>query len=218
MKYFAEAKRLVLRKCLLLPVCVFACSNEGVIETTAGADIMWTGDEVNTFDRGSESEVTQTFGVEKFYVSGSRLRAVIGETPDGAKEFLGWHDKELNIRCFFLWKTADGTERCLPSDLLHSVYYEDSACSKPVFIYSQKPWCSYQPPRWGSVLDGCGRVAHVYRLGNNTVRPSKLWEKKGTSCVESSVPTDSEYLELMFYRASEEVPLSTFQSRKTYVE
>lgn len=65
--------------------------------------------------------------------SGTRIKARVGTTPDGAKLFLGWHDAELGVDCEFL-KASDGLTRCLPVGpvVQAGTLFADSSCSKPV--------------------------------------------------------------------------------------
>ncbi len=65
------------------------------------------------------------------YQSGSRLKARVLVTADGARQFVGWRDTQLGLDCTFVTAT-DGKTRCLPQLGGIAVVYADSACSKPL--------------------------------------------------------------------------------------
>ena len=70
--------------------------------------------------------------------SGTRIKARVGTTPDGAKLFIGWHDAELGEACSFR-TAADGKTRCLPD------VYDSTASSSPVAPgsrYFSDPGCT----------------------------------------------------------------------------
>ena len=70
------------------------------------------------------------------FVSGTRIKAIVLSTNDGAKQFLGWRDTLLDQSCDFQ-RTADGQIRCIPAlDFLQPVtsltHFADSFCSVPL--------------------------------------------------------------------------------------
>jgi len=65
------------------------------------------------------------------YQSGSRMKLIVGTTPDGAKDFRGWWDSSLKERCSFQ-AAPDGKVRCLPAMLPATPYFADVGCTKPV--------------------------------------------------------------------------------------
>ena len=71
-------------------------------------------------------------------VSGSRLRAVYRTTDDGAREAVGWFDKDTGERCSF--STAiDGMKRCVPPPVSNKwIYFVDDVCTKLVYPMGSK--------------------------------------------------------------------------------
>jgi hypothetical protein len=66
------------------------------------------------------------------WVSGSRIRARVQTTPDGAKAFVGWSDNQLGINCNFMTAT-DGTTRCMPEVVAQvGSYFSDMGCSTAI--------------------------------------------------------------------------------------
>ena len=65
-----------------------------------------------------------------WHVSGSRLKIRYYETPDGAKQFLGWFDSSRGDECTIQKYGPDGTTRCLPVRVAPTFgYSSDSGCS-----------------------------------------------------------------------------------------
>ena len=69
---------------------------------------------------------------DKLVRSGSRIRAVVGVTPDGASELLGWHDADLDTGCTFRLM-GDKQVRCVPDGQVAECY-ADAACTQPVVL------------------------------------------------------------------------------------
>ncbi|MFN7131999.1 MAG: hypothetical protein ACK4N5_07945 [Myxococcales bacterium] len=63
--------------------------------------------------------------------SGTRLKARVGVSPDGAKVFLGWHDSARNEDCSFVLAT-DNKLRCLPAGRPSMGRYADANCTEPL--------------------------------------------------------------------------------------
>lgn len=62
--------------------------------------------------------------------SGTRIKARVGTTPDGAKLFLGWHDAELGVDCEFR-PTKDWSTRCMPvGPYTNDLYFTDHSCTQ----------------------------------------------------------------------------------------
>jgi hypothetical protein len=74
--------------------------------------------------------------------SGSRLKAKWYVGSDGARQFAGWHDSQLNVDCDF-GQASDGTIRCLPPPAGVTIgtqgYFSDAGCTQML-----------------GVTDGCG--------------------------------------------------------------
>jgi len=63
------------------------------------------------------------------FSSGTRLKARYLDANDGARKLLGFHDRLLDVDCYFA-ETAVGQYHCLPARVTAS--FSDSACSAPV--------------------------------------------------------------------------------------
>jgi hypothetical protein len=74
--------------------------------------------------------------------SGSRLKARYYAGSDGSKQFIGWHDSQLNADCSFV-DYSDGTKRCMPS-VQGSVgtYFSDAGCAQPLILVQTGPGCT----------------------------------------------------------------------------
>lgn len=57
--------------------------------------------------------------------SGSRLKARLGRTPDGAQIFLGWFDTQRQENCDFAIDMAAGIQRCFPDSRYHLTWGGD---------------------------------------------------------------------------------------------
>lgn len=78
------------------------------------------------------------------YLSGSRLRARVLDVG-GARAFVGFHDRKLDIDCSFRLAT-DGVVRCLP-DVSVGLAYADPACSTVVGQLVEAA-CSTSTPKY----------------------------------------------------------------------
>lgn len=89
------------------------------------------------------------------YASGSRIKARVGSTPDGARTFLGWYDTQLQAECYMFpsYKTTDGVVRCLPGLALVAAYYADATCTTRAALGV----CTAAPQKYGiSYAPTCG--------------------------------------------------------------
>lgn len=132
--------------------------------------------------------------------SGTRLKARVLRSPDGAAEFVGWWDVAFQTRCV----PANG--RCLPleSGDTSPDLYADSACADP--IYAQFDAAPEKGPLIAITL-GVGNYA-VYRRGEPVASaPSTVYRKLSTngSCSTYALPEGHTY----FHRGAE-VPLESF--------
>ena len=131
------------------------------------------------------------------YASGTRLRARVITTSDGAKSLLGWQDKQLGIACEFL-PTTEGALRCLPdlSGLPQSIsaYYGDSHCTQKVGLLTNLAVCGAPAydyeyaigacvPEYGT---GAYRIFHV--TGQYT---GQLYYLSGATCSVSASSSPS---------------------------
>jgi hypothetical protein len=93
------------------------------------------------------------------YQSGTRLKARMLVTADGAKAFVGWRDTVRNENCSF-WNTADGKLRCLPTACAGPIstpprMYADENCTG----YQIVPISGTSAPSCVSLLDSAGSVS-----------------------------------------------------------
>jgi hypothetical protein len=138
------------------------------------------------------------------YKSGSRIKARVSRTADGAQAFGGWYDSERGADCMFL-PAADGRVRCLPS-LASGGHFADPSCTQAlVYFYS----CARAPsevsvatsPGDGSMCRPAGW--HVHSVG--TAHEAKVFTRSGERCVESQRQSMFAY-----HRLGPEIPPSAF--------
>lgn len=146
----------------------------------------------------------------RLYKSGSRIRARFGETPDGAKQFIGWYDTQLNINCMF-GETSEGVFRCIPTPILYASLYSDAACTSPLFMTASG--CS-MVAEWGMTTDECGRVHRIFKRGA-VYTDTVAYAKSNGTCTQTTL---SYYTGTTFYTAGQEFPLSSFQTMSIYTE
>lgn len=143
------------------------------------------------------------------YRSGTRIKARVLTTPDGAKVLNGWRDTQLNLDCYFS-VTADGISRCVPSAPSdQGSYFADAGCTAPVVLSAVY---SFNNPKYASqfILDSYPLRYRFYNLGGKV---TSYYYKSGTSCtLQTAQPTTEVYLRLA------EVPPSTFQSATESLE
>jgi hypothetical protein len=65
------------------------------------------------------------------YRSGSRIKARVWQTPDGARELKGWWDSELEMSCTMVFINSSHSGNCYPK-VWGFLRYLDSACTQPV--------------------------------------------------------------------------------------
>lgn len=121
--------------------------------------------------------------------SGSRLKARRWIATDGAKQFLGWRDTQLNVDCSF--NTAeDGSTRCLPSGSLGSSYYLDAACTVRVVLGITT--CGGAQPSFASEwsLTTCAQGYVVYELGAPTPVSSIYSKSSSGTCTAQTLGAD----------------------------
>lgn len=120
---------------------------------------------------GSTGQQTQDL-----YQSGSRLKARMLVTADGAKSFNGWRDTKRGENCFFADAT-DGKTRCLPDCLAASVeemYYPTDSCTgAPLAVAGHVS----TPPRCIRTRNALGRSPVFYTW--TTPTPGSIYVKTG---------------------------------------
>ncbi|MGE0328967.1 MAG: hypothetical protein AB7S68_42015 [Polyangiaceae bacterium] len=133
--------------------------------------------------------------------SGSRLRARWLEAED-ARQFLGWYDTELDMRCYFV-ELKDGY-RCIPSQVY--IGYLDAACSQQVAFGAHGPGLySVRDP--GSDLCGSPPSVELVRLGEAVPNVGDVYADGGCSSITGDIEET--------YQVTERIPLkSTVSARQ----
>lgn len=158
---------------------------------------------------------------ERVYSSGTRIKAKVGRTADGASMFLNWYDTELEIDCWFQ-DDYKGKRRCLPTIAsAYGYYFEDAHCEKPLINIAR---CSDQG-RWvrfftfdKDPVTGCSTIATViyYEIGSPFTGASGYRADGNGGCVQQDFA--SVYDSYNLYRPGKEVSPSLFAEVTVNVE
>ena len=171
------------------------------IDAPAGTDIKPGQDNGNGTDSGSIIPIQS-----KLYRSGTRIKAKVTRTQDGAQSFLTWYDTELDMDCWFLKSIVDGKYRCLPT-LPQALYYSDPACTKMLAYASD----CYEN-RWVyrcTEYQGCQNHTCTYhQRGSQFQGPLYYSLNSDGECNEYEM---SESPTMAYYHVGTEIPASTFQ-------
>lgn len=119
--------------------------------------------------------------------SGTRIKARVGTTADGAKMFLGWFDAERGVDCEFL-KAADGQTRCLPvgPSVQAGKLFSDSACTTPVIRW--EPEGSEPRPEFARSSSDDSLSARAWKLLEAAEPPAfGIWPDGSCSAYEPSI-------------------------------
>ena len=147
------------------------------------------------------------------WVSGTRIRARVQTTPDGAKAHLGWHDSMLNVDCGFQ-RAADDTERCLPAGgaNIGGSFWGDAACSVP--LASGSPGCATPTYATNELTTTCLAVngyetPYRYHVYGSLVAyaGANFWIGAGGATGCTQYANSASYA---FFTYGAEVPASTF--------
>jgi hypothetical protein len=140
--------------------------------------------------------------------SGSRLKAKWYVGADGSKQFLGWHDSQLNTDCDF-GVASDGATRCIPAypaGALVATYFADAACSQPIaYLY---PGCATPTYASQSASASCALkpVTQIFSIAG--VYGGTVYQGTSSSCTAVTATT---ILSLYtFYSIGTESPPSQF--------
>jgi hypothetical protein len=150
-------------------------------------------------------------------VSGSRLKAKYYVGNDGSKQFIQWHDSQLDADCYFA-QTASGL-RCLPAYITANAYYADAACSVALFL-SPKPACGTTAPvpKLGikaTTANGC--TTTQYFLVTKVPFPAQLYLTSGSTCTLAPASTATALDPYDFFTGMP-TDLSQFVSAKESIE
>ena len=148
-------------------------------------------------------------GAPPDYVSGSRIKARVLSTADGAKAFAGYYDSSLAMPCSFN-HAADDTLRCLPTNVAYvASYFSDLGCGTPLAyttagcapVYAQKA-------ETGSCVDigyySTNARQRIYSVAG-AYGAAMVWVGSPGSCSMTATPTT-----LTLYNIGSEVAASTF--------
>jgi hypothetical protein len=148
--------------------------------------------------------------------SGTRLRARVIVSSDGAEQFAGWHDSSRNEDCSFT-TAADGIMRCEPTGLgvggifsnatcTQLVAYQAAACSAPAYMVYSEP-----------TTNGCFTAyrLHIYTASSKISAPTTVYTLSAGVCKASGIVPSTLG---DFYSASSEVPASSFQDATVVVK
>lgn len=143
--------------------------------------------------------------------SGTRIKMRVGETPDGAKMFLGWHDAERGENCSFR-VAADGKTRCLPEVYESGAAFTDENCAQRALLGPQDAR-DFEPPR--VMLSRSGAGLGVFIVGAQIpdgVEVLRTLDKETGACRTIGIPhwepafeTDGEITPSLFVEMVESV-------------
>jgi phage-related tail fiber protein len=211
--------RLILAATIILNACVAGPTSGFEPETDASSK---SGDATQQLAPDSGRTVSRDAGgdsggigaiTQDLYQSGSRIKARMLVTPDGAKSFLAWRDTQRNEDCEFL-PTADGKYRCLPGSM-NSAWlgglYSDSGCTVPLAQGLACSTISYL--RTGSVCLTAFDV-RIFHAIPWTGTAYYTLSSSGCSSANQIAPNSS----LSYFIAGAEIPLTEFQSATESLE
>lgn len=135
-----------------------------------------------TTDGGAEADAAPIDGgaTGPEYQSGTRLRAQLWVSADGAKIIHGFYDTQLKTACA-VTTAEDGSFRCLPTRAHGSLYYSDAACTKAVTAVFDD--CA--APYVGGLAGTCGLAFHASTATTSTA--TTLYDDASGSCAVVSV-------------------------------
>jgi hypothetical protein len=81
----------------------------------------------------SSPRVPQGPAPPPLWESGARLRARTRDGGEGARQFVAWHDAELDVDCAFA-AAEDGATRCLPLGTEYPNGFADAGCTVPLVL------------------------------------------------------------------------------------
>lgn len=143
------------------------------------------------------------------YQSGSRIKAKIYSTSDGAKSFAYWYDTQLDVACSF-YPDPQGVTRCLPSiiysldvsgskgDLKWTGWFQDAACKKRLLPFATRSSPTACPhgviPRWAKTckVSECGVSAscQLFEVGEVFSGSTYFVMNDKNQCVEFPDPME----------------------------
>jgi len=150
------------------------------------------------------------------WVSGTRLRARVQTSADGAKAFYGWYDSQLHVNCNPA-VAGDGQERCLPATQINITdsFYADTGCTIRLgwSLLTYTGACSTTLGLRQEQTSVCGEYGlptfqtHLYAV---TTFAGTVYSKSGTSCTANTNTTQYPYTTYAFYQVGAEQPPTTY--------
>lgn len=185
-------------------VCV-ACNNSPD-SSQSGADASSDSSGDGGVSNDNDANIGTGDGFE-VYKSGTRLRARRVVSADGAEQFVGFRDLDLNIDCFI--QKFEGQTLCLPSMLgIQDGPFSDAGCSAPTAIASALSCLDSEWTHARTYNPGCTNSIHF--VGSKL---PTIYQGTPGNCVEAALNPGLEY-----YSVGAIVGLSTFQSATEVVE
>ncbi len=137
---------------------------------------------------------------------GSRLQLRVLEASDGARQFNGFHDSQLNEQCWFA-DTGQGRQHCIPLRVVYlGNYFADAGCTQRLGA-AQGNSCGARFARWSEIV-GCETVVRMHELGPAFPADTPAYYRNSDGeCAEVNINRD-----LDWHRAGAELPLDTFVS------
>ncbi len=123
------------------------------------------------------------------YASGTRLRAEVYASADGARQWHGWFDQLLQTTCA-VTTAEDGDLRCVPAGAFYGDTFADSACTQPVA--TTLPACEAPPKYALQAGTGCANV--VYAIGTKLAASATVWSNQAGCQPTTTEPTVDYYL------------------------
>ena len=143
---------------------------------------------------------------------GSRLKLRVLAASDGARQFAGFHDTQIDEQCWFT-ETNEERQHCIPSRVVYlGNYFSDTQCTRRLGTV-QGTECVPRFARWSEVV-GCHTKVRMFELGTRFPRDSQAYYRNSAGeCAEVNVSQD-----LAWYEAGREVSLDTFVSANVTVQ
>jgi hypothetical protein len=140
-------------------------------------------------------------------LSGSRLVPMFLTGEDESRQFVGWFDRMRGEPCAFA-VAADGTMRCLPTEVVEARFFVDGACKQRIAaVVANKPGsCAHPNYVVETESATCGSVprSRVHQAGV-PLRPAVVYAESNGVC--SRVPVDAS---AMYVAVGREVPPAAF--------
>lgn len=171
-------------------------------------------DSVSLPDVATQPDPGNTSNELRLYKSGSRIKAKVLKTADGAQGFAGWYDVELETDCYFR-TTKDGKTRATPASAMYFVetpdYYSDSNCTKRIYHVSGTRECPYDTT-WVytplSTEDVCQVSSYRFYRNSSNYAGTRIYHRDSDEvCIDA---TESVGKYIFLSKLGEEVDPSIF--------